>query len=812
MAPKYSHVKKRTTTSSSKKNSANSPNTNNTAGTPTNQKEDHQGHSTPHDRRQHHHNRRHGAPNPLADRGLTQARSAVSQLERTISRILLLRYEQDIARLFSTRLYTIALVHLPTFVMRCVSLGGPGWVAHNADSDEVKDFFRAVISMDMRQAGERVATKSILWSYTALRHFALSNNVPICQKRGLHSVRLLPHYDALKAHLDTLEAMPPPTFSKPPHLGPLHEGQAALEEACEIKFGLAKNKIKDKDKKGKQNGFDFLNNQTMGAPHVPPEWSSFKDSSDPTALGSPNSTPEQEAEWKLQVRMGYERVSQVLWRVAKEFDVRGYGTLLREKLTTKWCDCGCSTDHLGEVCERTVREDEEERRRFRERGGIRGKDPEKENERRVRGPTGKGKQREWDGRGSGVYGWGTKDEEDIWEVELDFGGVDPEELEEGVEPDMTISEVMELRYLKAEREKEEGNQAFRKGDFHAAVKHYEAAHNMEPELPHYQLNLAAAHLKLSNWIEAEKACTKALGQHRSSKGLFRRAKARRMLDKEEEAVQDLRTILMMQPSNTEARAELASLLNVKLAPKAKKPPKYPAYDDTFLSGGGSGSGGLSNQQAAAAAASSSSSSSSSKPTASSSSTSHFTAVKQLTPEEEENKLLGLPRRKPLKPLPFTKTPADERKLKIVLFPASFDARLLEVAAMFGGPPPSPSDFGSFGPGYSPAFNAGFGNGYGGPTGKGNGYALGYGFGNPDEEPNLGNIHGRNLYGKHGRCRCGRSHGKKGAEMTQEEEKAFREKEKERIEKAKKRQREMEKMRTPNVMYPSWERYIVKRAD
>lgn len=32
-----------------------------------------------------------------------------------------------------------------------------------------------------------------------------------------------------------------------------------------------------------------------------------------------------------------------------------------------------------------------------------------------------------------------------------------------------------------------------------AVKHYEKAHEIEPELPHYQLNLAAAHLKLSKY-------------------------------------------------------------------------------------------------------------------------------------------------------------------------------------------------------------------------------------------------------------------------------------------------------------------------
>jgi tetratricopeptide (TPR) repeat protein len=253
----------------------------------------------------------------------------------------------------------------------------------------------------------------------------MSNNISICKKRGLHSMRLLPHYPALKSHLDALEAMPPAGFAKPPHLGSLQEGQDALEEACALKYAAG--------------------------------WA-------------------QEPDWRAKVRLGYEKLSQTLWRVAREFDVRGYGLVLREKLTSKWCDCGCSTDHLGEVCERTVREDEEE-------SGVR-----------------LGKQREWDGRGSGVYGWETEEEEDIWEIGLDFGGMDPEECEDGVESEMTIGELMEWRYVKAEREKEEGNVAFRKGDFVLAVKHYEAAYQIEPELPHYQLNLAAAHLKLSKYV------------------------------------------------------------------------------------------------------------------------------------------------------------------------------------------------------------------------------------------------------------------------------------------------------------------------
>jgi hypothetical protein len=148
MPAKYSHVKKRSASGLLKKSSTNGD-IQTAKDAPLN----------------------HRSPNPHIDKSLTQAMSAVSQLERAIARILLIRYEQDIARLFSTRLYSIALVHLPTFMMRCISVGGPGWVAFNSDSDEIKDFFRAAISMDMRQAGERVATKSVLWSYTALRHF-----------------------------------------------------------------------------------------------------------------------------------------------------------------------------------------------------------------------------------------------------------------------------------------------------------------------------------------------------------------------------------------------------------------------------------------------------------------------------------------------------------------------------------------------------------------------------------------------------------------------------------------------------------------
>ncbi|TFK50192.1 hypothetical protein OE88DRAFT_332467 [Heliocybe sulcata] len=551
MPAKYSHVKKRSTTAPLKKSNGN-------------------GH--------HHHGKDHRNPDPHLDRTISQAMTAVSQLEQAIAQVLLIRYEQDIARLFSTHLYSVALVHLPTFVLRCITVGGPGWVATNADSEEVKDFFRACIGMDLRQSGERVATKSVLWSYTALRHFAMSNNVPICRKRGLHSLRLLPYYSALKAHVDTLQAMPAPAFAKPPHLGPLTEGFEALEDACELKVA----------------------NQRSAGGAV---WDS---------------------DWRLKVRTGYERVCQTLWRVAREFDVRGYGLVLREKLTTKWCNCGCSTDHLGEVCERTVREDEEE-------SGVR-----------------PGKEREWDGRGAGIYGWETEEEEDIWELELDFSALEPDECDEGIDPEMTISDLMEWRYLRAEKQKERGNVAFRKGNYEEAIHHYDAAHEIEPEMPHYELNLAAAYLKMNKWMEAEIACNLALGQHKSSKGYYRRAKARAMQGRVEDAIKDLRAALKVQPGNPEAVAEL-----ITLSPPPDLSEETSAdTDHTPMPAGSSCS----------ASSSSSSSSSASQ---------HVPINSCSTPSPYPD-YLRIPRPKPPRALPFARTEADNRRIKIVWQPMTVD--------------------------------------------------------------------------------------------------------------------------------------------
>lgn len=42
--------------------------------------------------------------------------------------------------------------------------------------------------------------------------------------------------------------------------------------------------------------------------------------------------------------------------------------------------------------------------------------------------------------------------------------------------------------------------AYKRGDYEGAIARYKAAHQIEPEMPHYQLNMAAAYLKVQKYV------------------------------------------------------------------------------------------------------------------------------------------------------------------------------------------------------------------------------------------------------------------------------------------------------------------------
>ncbi|KAF8567471.1 hypothetical protein P879_09648, partial [Paragonimus westermani] len=126
------------------------------------------------------------------------------------------------------------------------------------------------------------------------------------------------------------------------------------------------------------------------------------------------------------------------------------------------------------------------------------------------------------------------------------------ETDEELENQRRISLAREAREL--------GNLRFKEGDFLSAVEHYTTAIRLTPEDSVPLTNRALVNLKLERYASAESDCSAALAlDSKCIKALFRRALARKNLDKSQEATEDLETILKLDTDNKAALKELAQL-------------------------------------------------------------------------------------------------------------------------------------------------------------------------------------------------------------------------------------------------------------
>lgn len=158
----------------------------------------------------------------------------------------------------------------------------------------------------------------------------MSRNIHLCPRSGIHSYSLIPYLHQLKAHLHTLEALPSPTFYKPHTMGRLLPDFDLLDKHCEarVKRLVFQQNALEADSKEAAYLASKPKDAKEDADKVAPAW----------------------RDWKLKVQTGYEMLVATLWEVANEFSPAGFGANLTERLTTSWCDCGCSWDWLGEVC------------------------------------------------------------------------------------------------------------------------------------------------------------------------------------------------------------------------------------------------------------------------------------------------------------------------------------------------------------------------------------------------------------------------------------------------------------------------------
>ncbi|CAH1773410.1 unnamed protein product [Owenia fusiformis] len=131
--------------------------------------------------------------------------------------------------------------------------------------------------------------------------------------------------------------------------------------------------------------------------------------------------------------------------------------------------------------------------------------------------------------------------------------------------DMTPEE----RQLKANREKDKGNEAFRCGDFEESITYYSRSLSLISTAASFN-NRALAYLKLKHWDEAIKDCNTVLSLEPDNiKAFLRRGVAREGKKDYVNAKTDIQKVLALEPINKRAKDILASL-NRKLAEKKEK--------------------------------------------------------------------------------------------------------------------------------------------------------------------------------------------------------------------------------------------------
>ena len=108
--------------------------------------------------------------------------------------------------------------------------------------------------------------------------------------------------------------------------------------------------------------------------------------------------------------------------------------------------------------------------------------------------------------------------------------------------------------------KEQGNKAFRDGEFFEAVQFYSQGIGVDSSNPVLYSNRAMAYLKLGNFVEAERDCTLALDIDPSNvKALLRRGTARAYLAEFHGALNDFSKVMEVEPSNAQAMQEIGRI-------------------------------------------------------------------------------------------------------------------------------------------------------------------------------------------------------------------------------------------------------------
>ncbi|XP_058628276.1 RNA polymerase II-associated protein 3 isoform X3 [Onychostoma macrolepis] len=112
-------------------------------------------------------------------------------------------------------------------------------------------------------------------------------------------------------------------------------------------------------------------------------------------------------------------------------------------------------------------------------------------------------------------------------------------------------------------EKEKGNELFRDGRYDSAIECYTRGMDADPYSPVLPTNRAACFFRLNKFAVAESDCNLAIAlDGKYIKAYIRRAAARVVLNKHQDALEDYEVVLKLDPGNSEAQNEIQKLQQV----------------------------------------------------------------------------------------------------------------------------------------------------------------------------------------------------------------------------------------------------------
>ena len=117
----------------------------------------------------------------------------------------------------------------------------------------------------------------------------------------------------------------------------------------------------------------------------------------------------------------------------------------------------------------------------------------------------------------------------------------------------------EEKMMKAGREKDKGNEAFRAGDYEESISYYTRSIKLHSTAASYN-NRAIAHLKTSHWTNAANDCNMVLDiEPDNIKALLRRGTAYKGMKEFSKSIQDYENVLQLEPENKRAQDLISEL-------------------------------------------------------------------------------------------------------------------------------------------------------------------------------------------------------------------------------------------------------------